>query len=95
MRADAYYHVRAERGVLEAAPGADRATLYRGADLLSLAAEELGDATSLAAAKRLLRSALEAPLEGRELNTRTVARAVQAGRVRGAESTGDGGNGES
>lgn len=95
VRADAYYHVRAEQGVLEAPAGAEGASLYRGADLLSLAAEELADAGSLAAAKRLLRQALVAPLDGRELNTRAVARAVQAGRTRGVESTGDGGKGES
>ena len=94
VEADAYYHVRAERGVLAAPPGAAVASLYRGADLLSLAAEELADPGSLAAAKRLMRGALEAPLDGRELNTRTVARAVRAGGARGGGSTGAG-NGES
>lgn len=79
VRADAYYHVRAERGVVEAAAGSDPAHTFRGAELLSLAAEELADADSLAAAKQLLRAALEGPLDGRELTTRTVARAVRAG----------------
>ena len=95
VRADAYYHVRAERGVLEAPAGAPGASLYCGADLLSLAAEELGEAGSLAAAKRLMREALVAPLDGRELNTRNVARAVRAGRTRGAATSGGDGNGES
>ena len=82
VRADAYYHVRAERGVIEAPASGDPALQFRGADLLSLAAEELEDASSLAAAKRLLRAALETPLDGRELTTRTVARAVHLGALR-------------
>jgi len=81
VRPGAYYHVRAERGVVRAAAEPDPATDYRGCDLLSLAAEELADAASLAAAKRLLRAALDGPLEGRELTTRAVARAVRAGRA--------------
>ena len=56
--------------------------------LLSLAAEELNDGASLAAAKRLLRAALESPLDGRELNTRIVARAVRAGIAREAPAAG-------
>jgi DNA repair protein RecO (recombination protein O) len=88
VRADAYYHVRAERGVIEVPAGADPADAYGGAVLLSLAAEELNDGASLAAAKRLLRAALESPLDGRELNTRTVARAIRAGIAREAPAAG-------
>ncbi len=76
LDADAYYHVHAEQGVVAAPPGADPGRGYRGRELLSLAAEELTDAASLASAKRLLRAALEAPLDGRELATRGVARAL-------------------
>jgi DNA repair protein RecO (recombination protein O) len=82
LRPDAYYHVQAERGVVGVAAAADPAADYGGRELLSLAAEELADAASLAAAKRLLRAALAGPLDGRELNTRSVARAVKAGQPR-------------
>jgi DNA repair protein RecO (recombination protein O) len=73
---DGYYHVRPEHGVLGRAERADAPGVYAGRDLLSLAAELLDDAASLAAARRLLRAQLDAPLEGRELRSRTVARAV-------------------
>jgi DNA repair protein RecO (recombination protein O) len=76
LQADAYYHVEAQQGVVAAPAGADPARAFRGRELLSLAAEELADEASLAAAKRLLRAALEAPLDGRELATRSVARAL-------------------
>lgn len=77
VAAGTYYHVRPERGVLGVADDPDSAYAYRGADLLSLAAEELLDATNVAAARRLLQGQLEAPLERRELGTRAVARAVR------------------
>ncbi len=79
LEAAAYYHVRAERGVIAAPVNGDPALAFRGAELLSLAAEELHDPASLAAAKRLLRAALETPLDGREMRTRTVARALKVG----------------
>jgi DNA repair protein RecO (recombination protein O) len=83
---DAYYHVRPARGVLGVAASADAAGVYRGEHLLSLAAEELGDAASLAAARRLLRAQLDASLEGRELASRAVARAVRTKPVDDGES---------
>ena len=76
--ADAYYHVRAERGVTGRADRPGGEGVFAGRELLSFAAEELADAASLAAAKRLMRAALDAPLDGREIRTRTVARAVRA-----------------
>lgn len=87
VRPDAYYHVRPERGVVRVAAEPDPAADYRGRDLLSLAAEELADAASLAAAKRLLREALAGPLDGRELTTRAVARAVRKGQAGPAGAT--------
>jgi DNA repair protein RecO (recombination protein O) len=81
VRADAYYHVRAEHGVVGEAVGPGSVSAYAGHALLSLAAEELADAESLAAARRLLGAALEQPLDGREIRTRRVARALRgAGR---------------
>ncbi len=58
------------------APGA-----CRGADLLALAGEELAGAGCLATARRLLRAALAAALDGRELSSRKVARAVRSARA--------------
>jgi DNA repair protein RecO (recombination protein O) len=87
VRPDAYYHVREERGVVRVAAEPDFATDYRGCDLLSLAAEDLADAASLAAAKRLLRAALSGPLDGRELTTRAVARALRAGQAGTSDGT--------
>jgi DNA repair protein RecO (recombination protein O) len=82
---DAYYHVRPQHGVVGVAArpagrqGAAAAVGdYRGAHLLSLAAEELADAGALAAARQLLREALAAPLDGREIASRGVARALKA-----------------
>lgn len=77
VQPDGYYHVRPEHGVLGVAETRDGASVYRGADLLQLAGEQLDDAPSLQAARRLLRAQLDAPLEGRELRSRTVARAVR------------------
>lgn len=76
VRPAAYYHVRPERGV-EAEAAGGGAHVYLGAHLLSLAAEELAEAAALAAARELLAHALAAPLEGRVLGTRTVARALR------------------
>jgi hypothetical protein len=44
--------------------------------VLCLAAEQLGEAGTLEDARRLLKAALAECLEGRELRTRTVARAI-------------------
>jgi DNA repair protein RecO (recombination protein O) len=85
---DRYYHVRAEQGVVGLAERRDAANVYRGADLLSLAGEDLADPVSLAAARRILREALVVPLEGRELSTRQVARAVRPRRTVSEEPSG-------
>ena len=71
---DAYYHFRPAYGVFLAAKDAAGALL--GASLISLAREELETARELEDAKRLLQAALAPCLEGRELTTRAVARAV-------------------
>ncbi len=71
---DAYYHFRRAYGVFPAAGGAAGALL--GASLIRLAREELETERDLDDAKRLLQAALAQCLEGRELATRAVARAV-------------------
>ena len=77
---DEYYHVIAEQGVVGSCR-AQAPEAYLGAELLSLAHEELADAASLASARRLLQAALVGPLDGRELSSPGVARALRAQRT--------------
>jgi hypothetical protein len=58
-----------------------RAT-YPGSSLASLASEELGDAQCLRDARRLLRDALSACLEGRNLRSREVLAALRQHEVK-------------
>lgn len=74
LRADAYYHFHADLGFVETPAGADNA--YAGRSLLALADDDLQEAPVLEDARRLMRAALDHALEGRELRTRAVARAV-------------------
>jgi DNA repair protein RecO (recombination protein O) len=71
---DAYYHFRPAYGVFPAAE--DAASAMLGASLIRLAREEVATERELDDAKRLLQAALAHCLEGRELTTREVARAV-------------------
>ena len=71
---DAYYHFRPGYGVFPVAPESAGAVL--GASLIRLAREEVATGRELEDAKRLLQAALAQCLEGRELSTRQVARAV-------------------
>jgi DNA repair protein RecO (recombination protein O) len=72
------YRYRLDAGA-EAVDGvAEGSLIFSGASLLSLAHEELLDARSLADARRLLRAALDRCLDGRELKTRDVMRAMRA-----------------
>jgi DNA repair protein RecO (recombination protein O) len=74
ISAEGHYRFRASEGLLPAA--ADEAGAICGRSLLALAHEQLGDARVLEDARRVLGAALEECLEGRELATRQVARAV-------------------
>jgi DNA repair protein RecO (recombination protein O) len=76
IEAQGYYHFRPTQGLIGA--GEVRSGTLSGDSLLALAAEELGSERSLADARRLLHSALAACLEGRQLSTRTVARALHS-----------------
>jgi DNA repair protein RecO (recombination protein O) len=72
------YRYRIDRGA-EAIDGvAEGPLVFPGASLLSLAREELADRVSIADARRLLRAALDQCLDGRELRTREVLRAMRA-----------------
>ena len=71
---DAQYLFRLTRGMLRTvadAPGA-----VSGRSVICLAREQLADRRELEDARLLLQAALSHVLEGRELNTRTVARAL-------------------
>ena len=77
VAAGRYYRVDPARGVLAvAAPGTAHAV--DGADLLALASEDLSTEGQIQVARRLLGAVIEAVLDGRELNSRRVARAVKS-----------------
>jgi DNA repair protein RecO (recombination protein O) len=89
VQADAYYHFAPGVGVhqlgSDALTSATHGEALSGRLLLMLAAGELPeDAQGQRETRSLLRAALDHCLEGRELRTRTVARAVA--RMRGAEA---------
>jgi len=70
-----YYHFRAGQGLVPAAAQGSPGALA-GRSLLSLARESLGSARALEDARRVLRAALGACLEGRPLATRVVAESM-------------------
>ena len=70
-----YYHFRPAQGLFPTV--ADAAGALAGHSLIALANERLADARELDDARRLLQAALAQCLEGRELATRVVARAVR------------------
>lgn len=80
LRDEAYYHFHSGLGFVEMsgveAGGSPAVATFSGKMLRAFGDDEL-DETHLEDAKRLMRVALEEALEGRELRSRTVARAVQ------------------
>jgi DNA repair protein RecO (recombination protein O) len=71
---DRYYHFRPAQGLFPTVVGA--AGALSGRSLIGLAHEQLASARELEDARRLLQAALAQCLEGRELTTRVVAKAV-------------------
>jgi len=69
-----YYHFRPAQGLFPTV--AEAAGALSGRSLISLASEQLESGRGLEDARRLLQAALAQCLEGRELATREVARAV-------------------
>jgi DNA repair protein RecO (recombination protein O) len=81
-----YYRFAVERGpqlCVADAPGA-----VRGQSLADLQAEAFGDARSLRDAKRVLRAAIDACLDGRSLKSRQVALALRQREPQGAREEG-------
>lgn len=76
VSAEAEYVYALESGPLRSDAAAARGLKLSGRSLLSLAAEDLSDAQSLADSKRLMRAALDLYLGGRELKTREVFAAI-------------------
>jgi len=74
VQADEYYHFRPAQGLFPTV--AEAAGAVSGHSLISLANEALQSARDLDDARRVLQAALAQCLEGRELNTRAVAKAV-------------------
>jgi DNA repair protein RecO (recombination protein O) len=77
IEAEGFYRFQASQGLVPARAG--DADAVAGSSMLDLAREQLGEGRGLEDARRVLRAALAERLEGRELTTRRVARAV-AGR---------------
>jgi DNA repair protein RecO (recombination protein O) len=71
---DEYYHFRPAQGLFPTV--AEAAGAISGRSLISLASEQLQSGRDLEDARRLLQAALAQCLEGRELSTRVVAKAV-------------------
>ena len=81
IEADASYHYRLEQGPVRVHGVMENNTvMYSGSSLLSLAREDLADAGVCADARRLLRSALDRCLDGRELRSRQVMLALRKGK---------------
>ena len=74
VSAGEHYLYRPAQGLIAASPEMPGA--LAGSSVLSLAAERFSSAAELEDARRLLRLALDHCLEGRELRTRAVARAI-------------------
>ncbi|MDE2448396.1 MAG: DNA repair protein RecO [Gammaproteobacteria bacterium] len=74
IEAEGFYRYQASQGLVPAKASDTEAVA--GSSLLALAREELGDGRQLEDARKVLKAALAERLEGKELTTRRVARAV-------------------
>ena len=75
LRTDAYYHFHPDLGFIEVS-GAPPTSAVAGCDLLAIAEDDYRGPAVLDTARRVLRTALDRALEGRDLNTRAVARTI-------------------
>jgi DNA repair protein RecO (recombination protein O) len=73
----AAYYYRLEQGAVRIQGVAESGVVFSGEVLLALAREDLDDPATCGAVRPLLRSALDRCLEGRELRTRQVMRALR------------------
>ena len=78
IAAEGFYRFEPSQGLVPAREG--DAEAVAGSSLFALGREELGEGRSLEDARRVLKAALAERLEGKELTTRRVARAVASRR---------------
>jgi DNA repair protein RecO (recombination protein O) len=71
------YRYRIEQGAVRIEGVAEGAGIFSGSTLLAIAREDFADPAVCAEARALLRAALDRCLEGKELRTREVARALR------------------
>ena len=71
------YRYRLEQGAIRIEGVAEGAGIFSGSTLLAVAREDFADPAVCAEARALLRAALDRCLEGKELRTRDVARALK------------------
>jgi DNA repair protein RecO (recombination protein O) len=71
------YRYRIEQGAIRIEGVAEGAGIFSGSTLLAVAREDFADPAVCAEARALLRAALDRCLEGKELRTRDVARALK------------------
>ena len=77
LDADYAYRYRLEQGAVRIDGVAEGAGIFSGRTLLAVAREDFTDPAVCAEARALLRAALDRCLEGKELRTREVARALK------------------
>jgi DNA repair protein RecO (recombination protein O) len=79
IESDRVYRYQPSRGAVRIEGVAEGSLIFSGASLLALAREDLSEAATRSDARRLLRAALDACLEGRSLQSRRVLAAVRGG----------------
>jgi DNA repair protein RecO (recombination protein O) len=77
LDADYAYRYRLEQGAIRIDGVAEGAGIFSGRTLLAMAREDFTDPAVCAEARALLRAAIDRCLEGKELRTREVARALK------------------
>jgi DNA repair protein RecO (recombination protein O) len=77
IEADRLYHYRLEQGAMRALDVADGPLVFSGASLLSLALEDMTEPSVRQDARRLLKAALDRVLDGQELKSREVLKALR------------------
>jgi DNA repair protein RecO (recombination protein O) len=75
VREGGYYHFHASMGFVEVA-GGEHGNAVPGSSLLAMAAGDFAPARVLEDARRIMRTAIDHVLEGRELRTRAVAQSI-------------------
>lgn len=86
----AWYRVRPAEGVARVTADGPGDAVFSGSELRDIAGERFADPALLRRARRILRPAIEHCLEGRELSSRRVMRAMRRRTEAGKDGTGQG-----